>query len=652
ASVNQMAFCHECAIEIRPLMTPEPTCPRCNGQFVELIEDNAASRPQDFDPVDEANDQLPGIHFLGGDPPNDLGGLLSALLTSAAAARRGPPPSSNNNYQQPSSPGQNDNSNRSSNSDSNRSTSGSYQRSGATSFGPFGVQWNYQYGSGGADPYRSMAEQQQRNQHPGDGTSSSNPTSPSATGTSNVRTPSTLSNFLRFAFGSDPQQAAMGGDAEPGSRRTNDNDDYFHDDGMGGAGGAADGRNFNHDNRGRYHQPPSSPPLGGSGAAADLPPELAGLRNLFAGLFGGESANGGTLFDLLVPGGVAGGAGGGGPRGQWGDYVFGQQGLDDIISQLMEQTQGSNAPPPASDEEIEKLEKFTLADKDRIMKAKNQDCPTCKEDFLPSGDENAESNMNVSEDADPPEETAHGDATADKQQEELISMPCAHIFHLDCLVPWLKLHGTCPVCRISIVKPRDGSGNNPNGGSGGGSRTGSGGGSNQQGNGANSAAGSTSYPSGSGDTSSFGSSPNMPGAFPATNPGGVASSSVFHPSPSGSTTVTSTVYTAPLPATASSPAGAGGMHQEVFGSIVSSPPLVSDRETEADGFFTHPIQSPSRFGPDQSQTQHAHSLNPQQDMRDTLRRAAESRIASQYQHQQQQRQRPYSNPFLEPDELD
>lgn len=37
SGVNQMAYCHECGIEIRPLMTPGPTCPRCSGSFVEVV---------------------------------------------------------------------------------------------------------------------------------------------------------------------------------------------------------------------------------------------------------------------------------------------------------------------------------------------------------------------------------------------------------------------------------------------------------------------------------------------------------------------------------------------------------------------------------------------------------------------------------------
>eukprot|EP00658_Telonema_sp_P-2_P049212 TRINITY_DN37422_c0_g1_i2.p1 TRINITY_DN37422_c0_g1~~TRINITY_DN37422_c0_g1_i2.p1 ORF type:complete len:150 (+),score=24.03 TRINITY_DN37422_c0_g1_i2:154-603(+) len=35
--------------------------------------------------------------------------------------------------------------------------------------------------------------------------------------------------------------------------------------------------------------------------------------------------------------------------------------------------------------------------------------------------------------------------------ETALRMPCHHQFHEPCIVPWLKMQGTCPVCRASIA---------------------------------------------------------------------------------------------------------------------------------------------------------------------------------------------------------
>jgi hypothetical protein len=170
---------------------------------------------------------------------------------------------------------------------------------------------------------------------------------------------------------------------------SSEGDEEPFDDGMGGAGGAADGRHFNHDNPNRAG--PSAPMpgafgadgsnsgrrepvfLGGSGLAglgraqgwapgpppprpgapredaepADLPPELQALRQMFTNILGPGAAG---MLDMF--GGALMGMG-----GRAGDYVWGQQGLDDVISDLMNQTNGSSAPPPADEETIGKLEK-------------------------------------------------------------------------------------------------------------------------------------------------------------------------------------------------------------------------------------------------------------------------------------------------------
>ncbi|KAJ1041668.1 hypothetical protein NDA10_006448 [Ustilago hordei] len=655
-SINSMAFCHECGIEIRPLMTPDPTCPRCNGQFVEIIDENSA---QDFE--EEANHPfaalgggpfpgfsfhtapLPGVRggtaslplssVQGGGSPL-AGGLGELLIAMASGAGRGADqnthtstsPNSDSNRNAPNDGG---NERRSSESQSNTT------RSGSTSFGPFGLQWNVQYDSGGGDPYQRAAQHQaEQNQR--------------------YQQPPTLSNFLRFAFGSGTTD-----DEQPSRNRQRHDDEYFHDDGMGGAGGVADGRHFNHDNRGRYHQPQQSPEnesnhrSGTGGGNSDLPPELSALRNLFTGLFGDPGAQGtgggGSLLDFLAAGAQVGG-GGGGPRGQWGDYVLGQQGLDDIISQLMEQAQGSNAPPPATEDVIERLERFTNKDKERIEKAKNQDCPTCKDDFLPtSADEQQEESKDGKE--------KEAEAGKEEQQEDLISMPCGHIFHVDCLVPWLRLHGTCPVCRVSIAKPQEKqtAGTTNNSGT---ANTNTSGSPAQTSN-------TPSNPTADPADSVPGSWPGPPNPFTSffnqlsgqniprpeetirvTHEPPNTTTTTYHPQPPASTTITSTSYSTPAPAPAPSAGGRSGtglVDVEVVNSIVSSPPIVSDREE----FFGSPR---GEEGPEHSR---GRDEEGRENMREMLRRAAEARIQSGGgSGHGEEGTRSGQGPSLEPDELD
>ncbi|ORY35545.1 hypothetical protein BCR39DRAFT_555693 [Naematelia encephala] len=118
----------------------------------------------------------------------------------------------------------------------------------------------------------------------------------------------------------------------------------------------------------------------------------------------------------------------GAPQGRAnpGDYVMTQQGFDQILEQLM-QAAGPQGPIPASEVVIEGLPRITFTE-ESLEKSVYKDCPVCKEDFTVG--------------------------------DEVMRVPCAHVFHPDCLQPWLKINGSCPVCRFSLV-PEDGNRQNP-----------------------------------------------------------------------------------------------------------------------------------------------------------------------------------------------
>jgi hypothetical protein len=72
-------------------------------------------------------------------------------------------------------------------------------------------------------------------------------------------------------------------------------------------------------------------------------------------------------------------------------------------------------PPPASEQAINELSKVTVT-QDNITN--DSPCSICQEDF--------------------------------KLGEQVPQLPCKHLFHEECVVPWLKLNGTCPVCRSKL----------------------------------------------------------------------------------------------------------------------------------------------------------------------------------------------------------
>lgn len=103
------------------------------------------------------------------------------------------------------------------------------------------------------------------------------------------------------------------------------------------------------------------------------------------------------------------------PPGTTGDYVYSQTELDRVITELMEQHQG-NAPPPAPKEVLEKLPKVKVEEQ-RVIDG--EDCAVCKDELIIG--------------------------------EEVVQLPCKHVYHELCVKKWLEVHDTCPVCRRSTT---------------------------------------------------------------------------------------------------------------------------------------------------------------------------------------------------------
>ncbi|KAK7276625.1 hypothetical protein RIF29_17768 [Crotalaria pallida] len=107
----------------------------------------------------------------------------------------------------------------------------------------------------------------------------------------------------------------------------------------------------------------------------------------------------------------------GGPRGgprrvDFGDYFMGP-GLEELIEQLT--MNDRHGPAPAARSSIDAMPTIKIT---QAHLRSDSHCPVCKERF--------------------------------ELGSEAREMPCNHIYHSDCIVPWLVQHNSCPVCRVEL----------------------------------------------------------------------------------------------------------------------------------------------------------------------------------------------------------
>jgi len=100
--------------------------------------------------------------------------------------------------------------------------------------------------------------------------------------------------------------------------------------------------------------------------------------------------------------------------GVMGDYAMGPNGLDNIITQLLNQLENTG-PPPAEKSRIDSLPLIPVTQK---MVDDRAECAVCKDEYA--------------------------------LDEMVKSLPCDHLFHTACIDPWLELHDSCPTCRCNL----------------------------------------------------------------------------------------------------------------------------------------------------------------------------------------------------------
>ncbi|PIA19624.1 hypothetical protein COEREDRAFT_78942 [Coemansia reversa NRRL 1564] len=369
-------WCHQCQREISPMMVPNPICPRCHGDFVEEIE--AENHPRDFlAGVDaEFNEDEMENEFGGaGNYNQELQTMLQDLLTNltgrqvAAGSIPGRPDTTNN---------QSAGFTRQPQQDSSTQNAGANTEGG----GDERVPPNMPGGIPGFNFYRGShgANDGQGDQQTGHG----------ATGSDANQQDRRIPGMQTWTSNVDGAQISVSvGNLMPGDGRA-----------TGGDNAPQEGQDREHDHRPMFIDPNENAPISIGNFISSLLGALAGAPR------GDGTGGAGQIFGV--------------PIGNLGDYAWGQNSFDDIITQIMEQNQGVHAPPPASEESINQLPRRKISAEEAAAKA---ECGICMDEYNPG--------------------------------EEVMTLPCKHFYHIECIDHWLKMNGTCPICRTRIDGKED-----------------------------------------------------------------------------------------------------------------------------------------------------------------------------------------------------
>lgn len=123
--------------------------------------------------------------------------------------------------------------------------------------------------------------------------------------------------------------------------------------------------------------------------------------------------NGGILEFLNEALGLRRENGNGNGGGTGADYFVGP-GVEEFFEHLS--TSDQRVPPPASRSSIDNLPTVKITKKDVRS---DSHCPVCKEKF--------------------------------ELGSQARKLPCKHLYHSDCIVPWLEQRSSCPVCRQELT---------------------------------------------------------------------------------------------------------------------------------------------------------------------------------------------------------